>query len=130
MPCATEVVLVESECQPPEIVDCIFKLIRSTKTKESKMKASANNIELQIRNAVIKLNRGKMEIVRIRIFLVGKSHFNLDQFLREAPEMRDASWRSGIFCKWEEFEAFLKEHGFPHEYFEDVQDIWENAVVY
>lgn len=79
------------------------------------MKASPNNIKLQIRNAVIKLNRGKMEI---------------DQFLREAPEMRDASWRSGIFCKWEEFEAFLKEHGFPHEYFEDVQDIWENAVVY
>lgn len=73
------------------------------------MEKSANIIKLELRNAVIRLKRGVIEI---------------DQFLREARGRRDACWLAGIFCEWEEVKSLLEEHEFPKEYFEDMEDIW------
>lgn len=73
------------------------------------MEKSPRIIKLEFRNAVIRLKRRVIEI---------------GQFLKEARGRRDACWMAGIFCQWEEVKSFLEEHGFPEDYFEEMEDIW------
>jgi hypothetical protein len=95
-------------------VDCITRIQSDGKTREVYMKKSPTIIKLELRNAVIRLKRGVID---------------LDQFRLEAPGRLNACSLSNVFFEWEEVKSFLHEHGFPEDYFEEMQEIWEEGFL-
>jgi hypothetical protein len=78
------------------------------------MRKSSGSLKLEMRNDIIRVVRGKMDI---------------GEFLQKAHAMRLSCWLSDLFLTFDEIKPFLEEHNFPKDHMEDMQELWEAPIV-